>query len=130
MVVAANAMVFYAIQQANELRLDGLPALLKQASSLLPIGFADLVATVLNTLPSADFKATLVYWRWRNALPGHRAFSRHASQDTRINLERLRKTFKGAFPEAPAEQNAAWYKLYKSVRNDVMVWTRTGCSCC
>lgn len=121
LVVAANAMVFYTIQQANELRLDGLPALLKQAPSLIPIGFAGLVATVLNTLPSAEAKATLVYWRWRDALPGHRAFSQHAAQDSRINLDRLRRTFKGAFPEAPAEQNAAWYKLYKSVRNDVMV---------
>lgn len=121
LVVAANAMVFYTIQQANELRLDGLPALLKQAPSLLPIGFAGLVATVLNTLPSAEAKAALVYWRRRHALPGHRAFSHYAARDSRIDLERLRKSFKGTFPEAPAEQNAAWYKLYKSVRNDVMV---------
>lgn len=121
LVVVANAAIFYAIQQANELRLDGLPALLKQAPSLLPIGFAGLVATVLNTLPSAEMKASLVYWRGREALPGHRAFSRYAARDTRIDLERLRKVFKGTFPQEPAEQNAAWYKLYKPVRNDVMV---------
>lgn len=72
-------------------------------------------------LPSAETKATLVYWRRRDALPGHHAFSRYAAEDSRIDLERLRKAFKGAFLKAPAEQNATWYKLYKSVRNDVMV---------
>lgn len=121
LIMVANAIVFYVIQQANELRLDGLPALFKQIPNLLPIGLAGVVATVLNTLPSADLKATIVYWRWSDALPGHRAFSRYVDRDSRINRGRLLKTYKGTFPAEAAEQNAAWYQLYKAVRQDVMI---------
>lgn len=121
LIVVANAIFFYVIQQANEMRLDGLPALLKQIPNLLPVGLAGVVATVLNTLPSAELKATIVYWRWNDALPGHRAFSKYVDRDSRIDRERLLKVCKGAFPTAADEQNAAWYKLYKAVRNDVVV---------
>lgn len=117
----ANAIFFYVIQQANEMRLDGLPALFKQIPNLLPIGLAGVAATVLNTLPSAELKAMIVYWRWKNALPGHRAFSKYVDRDSRIDRGRLLRTYKGAFPAEAAEQNAAWYKLYKGVRNDVMI---------
>lgn len=121
LIVVANAIFFYVVQQANEMRLDGLQALFKQIPNLLPIGIAGVVATVLNTLPTAELKATIVYWRWNDALPGHRAFSKYVNRDSRIDQERLLKAYKGTFPIAAADQNAAWYKLYKFVCNDVMV---------
>lgn len=121
LIVIANAIFFYVVQQANEMRLDGLPALFKQLPNLLPIGLAGVVATVLNTLPSAELKATIVYWRWNDALPGHRAFSEYVNRDSRIDQERLLRTYKGTFPIRAVDQNAAWYKLYKVVRNDVMI---------
>ena len=89
--------------------------------TLVPIGVAGTFATVLNSLLSADRKATLVYWRIKNALPGHRAFSSYARLDPRINPQRLLKAFRGDFPTDPAEQNAAWYKLYRPLRDDVIV---------
>ncbi|MCJ2091127.1 hypothetical protein MKK67_01190 [Methylobacterium sp. J-072] len=121
LIVVANAIFFYVVQQANEMRFDGLPALFKQIPNLLPIGLAGVVATVLNTLPTAELKATIVYWRWNDALPGHRAFSKYVNSDSRIDQERLLKAYKGTFPVAATDQNAAWYKLYKVVRNDVTV---------
>jgi len=121
LIVAFNALFFYTVLEANTVRLIGLSALLSEAERLVPIGIAGIVATVLNALPSADLKATLVYWRLKHALPGHRAFSIYALKDTRINAPRLLKTFKGTFPSDPAEQNAAWYKLYKTVRDDPSV---------
>ncbi|GEP00726.1 hypothetical protein [Methylobacterium haplocladii] len=121
LIVVANAIFFYVVQQANEMRLDGLPALFKQIPNLLPIGLAGVVATVLNTLPTAELKATIVYWRWNDALPGHRAFSKYVGRDSRIDQGRLLKAHRGKFPIAPTDQNAAWYKIYKVVRSDVMI---------
>ena len=68
----------------------------------------------------AEWKATLVYWRIKDTLPGHRAFSKHAPSDPRIDLESLRKNV-GAFPFEPREQNTAWYKLYKKVASEASV---------
>ena len=121
MVVAANALFFYAVINANAIRIDGLSAIFKQAQTLVPIGIAGVIVAVLNALPSADVKATLVFWRLKHALPGHRAFSVHAIKDTRINQQRLKTMFKGTLPTDPADQNAAWYKLYRPLRDDVVV---------
>jgi hypothetical protein len=88
---------------------------------LVPVGIAGVIMAVLNALPSADMKATIVFWRFRHALPGHRAFTIYANKDTRINQQKLKSLFKGTLPTDPAEQNATWYKLYRTVRDDVIV---------
>jgi len=71
----AIALVRFARPPANAIELDGLSAAFKDAQNLVPIGWALVIATVLNGLVSADAKAMLVFLRWHHALPGHRAFS-------------------------------------------------------
>jgi hypothetical protein len=73
-----------------------------------------IAVLLLSGLVPHNVKAMLVYWRRRNVLPGHEAFTRHGPADTRINMDALRKNV-GAPPTEPAEQNAFWYKLYKRV---------------
>lgn len=119
--VAVNSLFYYGVLQADAISVSGFSALLKDALTLVPVGIGGIIATVLNSLPSADVKAALVYWRLKHALPGHRAFSVYADRDTRINKNKLLKSFKGKLPFEPETQNAEWYKLYKSVRNDVVV---------
>lgn len=121
LVLAANAVFFYTVIRTGSLQLSGVQKAFGEAGTLAPVGIAGILATVLNALPSADLKATFVFWRLKFALPGHRSFSRYARSDTRINTDRLIKMFKGKLPTAPAEQNAAWYKLYKTVQNDIVV---------
>ena len=121
MVVAVNALFFHGVLNANAIIMDGLSAMFRQAQTLVPIGIAGFIVAILNALPSADLKATLVFWRLRNALPGHQAFTVLAQKDSRIDLQRLKAMLKGSLPVDPAEQNAAWYKLYRTVRDDVIV---------
>ncbi|MDE2102110.1 MAG: hypothetical protein KGL39_32995 [Patescibacteria group bacterium] len=121
MVVTVNALFFYGVLNANAISMDGLAAVFHQAQSLIPIGITGIIVAVLNALPSSDLKATLVFWRLKHALPGHRAFSVLAKKDSRINPQRLKAIFKGSLPVDPAEQNATWYKLYRTVREDVIV---------
>jgi hypothetical protein len=56
LIVAANALVFYTILSTGEIKLDGLSGLMRQIPTLIPIGIAGVIATVLNALPSADLK--------------------------------------------------------------------------
>jgi hypothetical protein len=58
--------------------------------------------------------------RWRNPLPGCEAFSRYAKGDERIDFSALERLW-GPLPENPREQNALWYRLYKSVDLDPSV---------
>jgi hypothetical protein len=83
-------------------------------------GASPVIVLLLSSLLSSDAKAVLVFWRLRDALPGHRAFSVHAMHDPRIGLEALRKHV-GAFPEAPRDQNATWYRLFKKVDSEASV---------
>src|SRR6266853_144666 len=102
-------------------RADGLRAVSTDAQKLVPMGFALVIATVLNGLLSADVKARLVFLRWRHALPGHRAFSKYAVRDARIDLAALETPHCGLLPVDPVEQNRAWSRRYKTVENDQAV---------
>ena len=75
---------------------------------------------LLTSLLPSSAKATLVFWRLRHALPGHRAFSRHARDDPRINMDELQRNI-GPIPSGPRDQNALWYKLFKKVEPDPAV---------
>ena len=120
-IVAANSLFLYAVVQANAIRADGLRAAFTDAQNLVPVGLALVIATVLNGLVSADMKARLVFLRWRHALPGHRAFSKYAVRDPRIDVSALEKLHGSPLPVDPVEQNRAWYRLYKTVENDPAV---------
>ncbi|MBI5101570.1 MAG: hypothetical protein HZB33_07040 [Nitrospirae bacterium] len=86
-------------QQLN--KKDGLVAI------LFP-----LATIVLNGIIGDTGKARLVFWKWRNPLPGCRAFSVIMNSDPRIDVQRLRSKLI-PIPIDPNEQNAVWYRYYK-----------------
>ncbi len=79
-----------------------------------------LVAVYLNDLLPSNAKASIIFWRFKDALPGHRAFSEHAESDPRIDLVGLRKKI-GDFPQSPREQNTCWYRLFQKHLSNVIV---------
>lgn len=107
LLVSLDPVVISRIEQP----LKGLNSLL--ASGLTASVVASLFAFVLNGLIPPHFKAALVFWRKpSDALPGRRAFSEHAIDDPRIDVERLRRKLR-KFPTDPEEQNKVWYRLLK-----------------
>jgi len=115
-IIAANLLVLHTLIQESALQIAGLRALLSLATSLLPVGLAGFAAVVLNGLLSADLKArTVWFWRRKDVLPGHRAFTHYAKVDPRVDVANLRKAYGAALPTDPSEQNRGWYKLYKTV---------------
>jgi hypothetical protein len=79
-----------------------------------------LALTIACGFLPASWKASLVFWRIRNALPGCRAFSELAKNDPRIDESRL-KTKLANLPTSPRDENAVWYRCYKMVQNQVTV---------
>jgi len=121
-ILAANSVFLYGVVQANAIRFGGLHALLTDSGSLLPVGLALVVSTVLSGALSNDNKDRLVFLRWRYALPGHRAFSMHAHADPRIDVEALKRAHASEFPIELADQNRLWYKMYLTVQDRPAVY--------
>lgn len=86
---------------------------LSQRAALLFV-LAPVVLLLANFL-GANVKASLVFFRGRTALPGHRAFSRYVNSDSRIDTKRLRDNI-GKFPRSPKAQNSTWYGIYDKYR--------------
>lgn len=87
---------------------------------ILAVSIMPVLVMLITSLIPAEAKTVLVFWRLQNALPGHRAFSKYATNDPRINLEVLKNKV-GPFPEDPRKQNATWYGIYKQVENEPSV---------
>lgn len=121
LIVAVNSLFLYGVVQSNAIQAEGLRAMFKDASNLLPVGLAIIVSTVLNGLLSADAKARLVFLRWHNALPGHRSFTQYGKTDPRIDLAKLAKLHGSALPTDPNEQNKVWYQFYKTIDDNPAV---------
>jgi hypothetical protein len=83
-------------------------------------GVLPVAVLLLSAVVPQNVKASLVYWKIKNPLPGSEAFTRYAPGDARIDMVALKRNV-GNWGLEPAEQNALWYKLYKKVGNEVAV---------
>lgn len=92
---------------------------LKELNSLF-IFLTPITLTVASGFIPASWKAVLVFWRIKNALPGCRAFTYLAVKDARINRSEMRKLL-GRVPSSPSQQNAIWYEWYKNVEKKTVV---------
>jgi hypothetical protein len=113
--IGVNVAVFLSIaigQQLTAASIDHFWQPLSTKNGLLAVCFA-LATIVLNGVLGDLAKARVVFWRWRNPLPGCRAFSVIMLADPRIDVARLRFRL-SPIPSDPKEQNAAWYHLYKA----------------
>lgn len=80
-----------------------------------------ILAIVLSGVLGDAGKVRLVFWRWRNPLPGCRVFTELVSTDPRIDAGALRWKH-GEFPQDPKAQNALWYRMYKAHKATPLVW--------
>lgn len=109
--VAANVALYYAL--ANGLNISEFttdPA--RQAGAFLPGGIAAALCGILNSQLTHVQKARIVFLRWRDPLPGCRAFSHYIAQDPRIDMKTVRAKW-SPLPKGARQQNALWYRLYQ-----------------
>ncbi len=86
----------------------------------LVVAMMPVLVLVLSGIVSAELKAILVFWRIKNALPGHRVFTKLAPCDSRIDMNEVRKKL-GDVPRGAKEQNTSWFKLYKKHESEPTV---------
>lgn len=71
-----------------------------------------ILAIVLSGVLGDRGKVRLVFWRWKNPLPGCRVFSELLKTDPRIDLPALRSKL-GELPRGAHAQNALWFSIYR-----------------
>ena len=89
------------------------------ASQAMVATVITVISAVLSDCLPNSVKHSLVYFRFRNALSGHRC-KRICKKDPRFSMSRLAKRWPELFGEDMAEssQNVYWYeKIYLPVRN-------------
>ena len=121
LLIAANFLLFFGFAKTDAILSAGFAGAMTGATNLLPVGIALVVTSVLNGQLTADVKARLVFLRWRYPLPGHRAFSLYGPGDPRIDMHRIYSSLGTKKPSTPAEENQAWYRMYKQVEHDSAV---------
>ena len=120
--VALNALVgFVAFSGSDIVRTVELSQWVDLIEPKLLLSLALPFATlILDGIVTSDFKEVLVYWRLKNTLPGHRAFSVHAKADPRVDMKALENKH-GPLPDKASEQNELWYKLSKGTADKASV---------
>lgn len=121
--LGVNVAVFLSIAIGHRLTPASIDHIWQRVSAkdgLLALCFP-LVTLVLNGIFGDLGKARLVFWRWRNPLPGCRAFSVIMDMDPRIDAARLRSKL-SPVPSEPKGQNAVWYRLYKAHADKRIIW--------
>jgi hypothetical protein len=120
LVALANAVVFTVLLQGQAIVGGHWLEAVRGLIAALPAGAVAVVVGLLNSQLDDLTKARLVFWRWRDPLPGTRAFSELAAADPRVDLKTLKKKH-GPLPSDPVDQNRLWFNLYKTVENDASV---------
>lgn len=100
-------------------------SLTSQLEALAAPGTAALGLIVIASLLLLGFvppiwRDRLMHWRWKDPLPGSRAFSKIGTSSGHINMRKLRKQH-GTFPRSGVKQNALFYQIYRRHRDDVGV---------
>lgn len=101
--------------------VNALLSKLKDPQGFLPL-IAVIFSIVLEGLLSNPIKEFLVFWRIKNRLPGHRAFSLIGPRDVRVNMEKVKALFPNGLPSDPKLQNQEWFQLYKKYGDERRVF--------
>lgn len=122
-IVVGNAALFAVFAHATE---GSVGTVYEQTTKLVwqlaPAALAAALLAILNGLLTSQAKARLVFWRWKDPLPGNRAFSIHVNEDPRINIDALNRKLP-KWPKSAHEQNTTWYGLYRTVESESSVAT-------
>ncbi|WP_439490218.1 hypothetical protein [Algoriphagus sp.] len=92
---------------------------------MLGYAIAPILLFLLNGLVSSDQKAVLVYWRFKDPLPGAEAFTKLSKKDYRINRGKLKEIY-GVLPKGPKQQNKLWYKIYQKNSSNLIIQASQG----
>jgi hypothetical protein len=112
--VSINIALFLCVLLAktlSESSIDHFWRRITMKNGIFAVGIP-ILAIVLSGVLGDLGKARLVFWRWKNPLPGCRAFSELLKTDPRINIPALNSKL-GDFPSEAHAQNSLWFSVYR-----------------
>lgn len=83
------------------------------APGTLSLAVIALTRIVLLGLIPARLRDRAIHWRWRNPLPGSRAFTNLGPADPRVDMSRIENRY-GPLPDDPGRQGALFYRIYSA----------------
>lgn len=117
-IIILNCIFVYVVVLGNSIDLDMFSKNFKQAIITPAVTF---FALITSSIISSKLKFKIIYVFLGEYCPGCFAFSRYAKDDYRINEDILKKLY-GDFPSTHKEENVLFYKIYKSVEDDSVVY--------
>lgn len=100
---------------------DQLISKLKNPQGFIPLTAAIFII-VLEGIIKNSIKEFFVFWRFKNRLPGHRAFSHTGPSDPRIDMASVKQLFPHGIPVDPKDQNNEWFRLYRQYQDELQVF--------
>jgi hypothetical protein len=113
-----NIAIFLTLLNTGNIDIQGIQAYYEKLNLKDGLFFSVLVLLIiiLSGMVSNKVKEVVVFWKFENRLPGCRAFSQYAKEDSRIDLKELKSKF-GKIPISHSKQNKYWYKIFKTLNN-------------
>lgn len=83
-------------------------------------GLIVVASLLLLGIINPNWRDRIIHWRWRDPLPGCRAFTDIGPQSSHVNMPELEGRY-GSLPIECSEQNKLFYKIYRRYRDDIGV---------
>lgn len=84
------------------------------------VGLIVIASLLLLGMINPNWRDRIIHWRWRDPLPGCRAFTGIGPQSSHVNMAVIDAHF-GPLPTECDEQNKLFYKIYREHRDDIGV---------
>lgn len=124
MIAHIVAFAWIAAEPLKLLSLDARSIAQKLETLALPgsasLGVVVIASLLLLGIVPPEWRDRLVHMRWRNPLPGCRAFRQIGPASSHVDMQALTARL-GQLPEDAAEQNKLFYKIYLPVRDEIGV---------
>lgn len=91
---------------------------------LIAVGIHLSILILCFVIP-VNIKNVIIFWRFKNPLPGCRVFTDLICKDHRIDIKELENKY-GKLPIESREQNTLWYKIYKERQNEKIILSSHG----
>lgn len=115
--LVADVLFEYAILFQDNVAISSLRDITQLGGA---VAFAGALVIGITSVVDATTKARLVFWRWRDPLPGSMAFSKYLLSDARIDVAAIRSRY-APLPRSANHQNALWYTIYQRHQNAAAV---------
>lgn len=118
------AFAWIAAEPLRLLSMDGRAFAARLEAAAAPgtaaLGLIVIASLLLLGMVKPNWRDRIMHWRWRDPLPGCRAFTQVGPTSSHVDMAALEATY-GPLPTSGEDQNRLFYRIYRDHRDDVGV---------